>query len=124
MPDSKAPHASRRQALKLLSAAPMLPLGGIAFLTACGGGGGGSAGFPPIAPAPVPAPAPAPGYVSAEFTGMAAPSLSKPEAIATTTVGSTLKIAFDDGSAQEFRLAYQPFFITGDAVPTARAARS
>ena len=119
MTDSKAPRASRREALKLLSSAPLLPLGGFAFLSACGGGGGGSAGFPPIAPPPAPAPAPAPaaGYVSTEFVGMAAPSLAKPAAMATTTVDSTLKIAFDDGSTQEFKLAYQPFFLTGDAVP-------
>ena len=72
---TKAPSASRRHALKLMSAAPMLPLGGVAFLTACGGGGDGAQGFLPIAPAPAPpAPAPAPvpaNFVSAEFTGMA-----------------------------------------------------
>jgi secreted PhoX family phosphatase len=121
MTDSiKAPGASRRHALKLLGAAPMLPLGGAAFLTACGGGGGGGNGVPflPVAPpaaAPAPAPAPA-NYVSAEFTGMPAPSLAKASDMATTTVGSTLKVSFDNGSSTEYKLAYQPFFMTGDRV--------
>jgi secreted PhoX family phosphatase len=121
MTDSiKAPGASRRHALKLLGAAPMLPLGGAAFLTACGGGGGGGNGVPflPVAPpaaAPAPAPAPA-NYVSAEFTGMPAPSLAKASDMATTTVGSTLKVSFDNGSSTEYKLAYQPFFMTGDMV--------
>lgn len=123
MTDStRTPTASRRHALKLLGAAPMLPLGGVAFLTACGGGGGGGQAFPPItlppAAAPAPAPAPAPAkFVSAEFTGMSAPTLSTPDAMATTTVGSTLKVSFDNGSSTEYKLAYQPFFLTGDMVP-------
>jgi hypothetical protein len=54
---TKAPTASRRHALKLLGAAPMLPLGGVAFLTACGGGGGGGQAFPPIVLPPAPPPA-------------------------------------------------------------------
>ena len=112
MSETAAPRASRRQALKFLSAAPMLPLGGVAFLTACGGGGDDSP-----APAPVPAPAPKPNYVSATFTGMAAPALSDAAAMATTSVGSTLKIAYDDGSSTDYALSYKPFFITGDRVP-------
>ncbi|MGJ7556600.1 PhoX family protein [Variovorax sp. RB3P1] len=128
MTDStKAPGASRRHALKLLGAAPMLPLGGLAFLTACGGGSGGGQTFLPVAPAPspspAPAPAPAPNFVSAEFTGMAAPTLADPAAMATTTVGSTLKIAFDNGSSTEYKLAYQPFFLTGDLVPDGKGGK-
>lgn len=125
MSDSKAFLASRRMALKLFSA-PLLPLGGAALLAACGGGGGN--GFPliPGTPAPAPAPGPAPtptptptpipNYVSATFSSMAAPTLANPAAMATTTVGSTLKVAYDDGSATDYQLAYQPFFITGDMV--------
>lgn len=112
MSEIAAPRASRRQALKFLSAAPMLPLGGVAFLTACGGGGDSST----PAPAPAPAPAPKPNYVSATFTGMAAPALSDSAAMATTSVGSSLKIAYDDGSSTNYALAYKPFFITGDMV--------
>ncbi|MDM0115305.1 DUF839 domain-containing protein [Variovorax sp. J22R133] len=105
--------ASRRQALKLFTA-PLLPLGGAALLTACGGGSNAAA------PAPAPAPAPAsakPNYVSATFSNMAAPSLADAAAMATTTVGSTLKVSFDDGSSKEYKLAYHPFFLTGDKVP-------
>ena len=121
MSDSKAKSvASRRHALKLLGAAPMLPLGGLAFLTACGGGGGGGTSFPIIPPAPAPSPAPAPApavnFVSAEFTGMAAPTLAAAAKMATTTVESTLKVSFDNGSSTEYKLAYQPFFLTGDMV--------
>ncbi|RQO39919.1 alkaline phosphatase [Variovorax sp. KBW07] len=112
---SKAPSASRRHALKLLGAAPMLPLGGVAFLTACGGGGNGTTFFPPIVPPPAP-PAPPANFVSAEFTGMAAPTLSDAAAMATTTVGSTFKVSFDNGTSTEYKLAYQPFFKTGDMV--------
>ena len=119
MSETVAPRASRRQALKFLSAAPMLPLGGVAFLTACGGGSDDPAPTPAPAPAPSPAPAPAPkpNYVSATFTGMAAPALSDSAAMATTSVGSTLKITYDNGTSTDYALAYKPFFITGDRVP-------
>ncbi len=130
MTDStKAPVASRRHALKLLGAAPMLPLGGLAFLTACGGGGDGAQTFLPVTPAPAPSPAPAPApapvpnYVSAEFTGMAAPTLADAAAMATTTVGSTLKVSFDNGSSTEYKLAYQPFFLTGDMVSDGKGGK-
>ncbi|MGF6350401.1 PhoX family protein [Variovorax sp. W2I14] len=128
MSDSKAQSgASRRHALKLLGAAPMLPLGGLAFLTACGGGGGGGTSFPFIPPAPAPSPAPAPApaanFVSAEFGSMAAPSLADAAAMATTTVGSTLKVSFDNGSSTEYKLAYQPFFLTGDMVSDGKGGK-
>ncbi|RYZ13378.1 MAG: DUF839 domain-containing protein [Comamonadaceae bacterium] len=112
MSDSAAFRASRRQALKLF-AAPLLPLGGAAFLTACGGGSDNGVVFPPVAPAPAPAPA---AYASTSFTGMAAPSLSNPSAMATTTVGSSMQIAYADGSTKDYKLAFQPFFLTGDMV--------
>ncbi|MES3000122.1 MAG: alkaline phosphatase PhoX [Pseudomonadota bacterium] len=108
MSQNPAHSATRRQLLKFLGSAPMLPLGGTAFLTACGGGEDAIA---------APVMAPAANFVSAEFTGMAAPTLANPAAMATTTVGSAIKMAFDDGTSQEYRLAYKPFFITGDQVP-------
>ncbi|RZI66158.1 MAG: DUF839 domain-containing protein [Variovorax sp.] len=123
MSETAAPRASRRQALKFLSAAPMLPLGGVAFLTACGGGGSDDpapAPAPAPAPSPAPTPAPKPNYVSATFTGMAAPALSDSAAMATTSVGSSLKISYDDGSSTDYKLAYKPFFITGDMVPNGK----
>jgi secreted PhoX family phosphatase len=108
--ESSTFNPSRRKALSLF-AAPLLPLGGAALLTACGGGGDDAMA------APAPAPAPAPNYVSATFTGMAAPTLANAAAMATTTVGSTLKISYDNGTAIEYKLAYKPFFVTGDMVP-------
>ena len=92
MSDSNAPKASRRLALKLFSA-PLFPLGGAALLTACGGGNDDApAPAPAASPAPAPAPIPVRNYVSATFSGMAAPTLATPAAMATTTVGSTLRI--------------------------------
>ncbi|MFT4268352.1 MAG: DUF839 domain-containing protein [Xenophilus sp.] len=113
MPHPHAPQASRptrRQALKLLSAAPMLPLGGAALLSACGGG----------VPAPPTTPAASATCVSVEFTGMAAPGAADPVALATTTVGSSLTVNFSDGDSRTYALAYQPFFLTGQAVPDGR----
>ncbi|MGO4325882.1 PhoX family phosphatase [Cupriavidus sp. 2TAF22] len=108
------PDASRRKALKLLAGAPMLPLGigATALLVGCGGESDAVA-----APAPAPTPATPASFTTAEFTGMAAPNLANPAAMATTTVGSSLKVSFSDGSSQVYKLAYQPFFITGDQVP-------
>lgn len=110
------PDASRRKALKFLAGAPMLPLGlgATAFLVGCGGDGDAIA-----APAPAPTPVTPAGatFTTAEFTGMAAPTLNNAAAMATTTVGSSLKVSFSDGSSQTYKLAYQPFFVTGDMVP-------
>src|SRR5580765_3834917 len=79
---------SRRRLLKLFAGAPMLPLtmtGGSAFATAllagCGGGDDD-----------------APSYASASFTGMAAPTLAAPAAMATTSVGSSMKVTLSDRS--------------------------
>ncbi|GLU34940.1 alkaline phosphatase [Trinickia caryophylli] len=48
---------------------------------------------------------------------MSAPTLDTPAAMAKSTVGSSLSLAFSDGSTQAFPLSYQTFFTTGDAVP-------
>ena len=101
------PSLSRRTLLKALGGAPMLPLAGLSLtapLAACGGG----------SDAPPPAPV---SFASAEFQGMAAPSLADAAAMATTSVASSLDVHFSDGSTQTYQLAYQPFFTTGDAVP-------
>ncbi|MFM0737492.1 DUF839 domain-containing protein [Paraburkholderia xenovorans] len=100
---------SRRKALKLIVGAPMLPLGGLAtasMLTACGGSDDLATPAKPVA-----------NFVSAAFSGMAAPTLADPAAMATTTVGSTLTVQLSDGSSRAFKLAYHPFFVTGDTVP-------
>lgn len=91
----------RRQLVKLLGSVPMLPLaslGSSLALPACGGSG------------PT-------GLASASFTAMAAPSLTNPAAMATTSVCSALNIGYTDGSARSYKLGYQPFFLTGTQVP-------
>jgi uncharacterized protein len=101
------PNVSRRKALKLLVGAPMLPLGAFSVSTLLAGCGGDSAA----------APATSASFKSASFASMAAPSLTDAAAMATTTVGSTLSVTYSDGTTQAYKLAYQPFFVTGDMVP-------
>jgi secreted PhoX family phosphatase len=103
---------SRRNLLKMLSGMPMLPmasslsatsalLAGCGTLTGCGGGDTTTVS-------------------SVSFSSMAAPSLANPAAMATATVGSTLTVNFSDNTKLDFKLAYQPFFITGDQVPNGK----
>ncbi|MBP6893288.1 MAG: DUF839 domain-containing protein [Pseudacidovorax sp.] len=119
--DSTLSVPTRRKALKLFGTAPLLPLGGAALLTACGGGSDGNFNFAGVTPSPAPAPAPVPApaaqYVSTEFSSMPAPSLVKPAEMATTTTNSVMKVAFNDGSSVSYNLAYQPYFISGQMVP-------
>lgn len=96
---------SRRTALKFLATAPMLPLGALASSTLLSGCATGSG------------PAAAGNYMASSFTSMAAPSLADAAAMATTTVGSSLQVRLKDNSTQSYKLAYQPFFVTGDMVP-------
>ena len=101
----KNSQATRRQALKFLGTPLMLPLGGLgASLSLVGCGGDDDS------------PAPA-SFVSAAFKGMAAPDLSNAAAMATTSVASLLDVSLSSGATQSFKLAYQPFFMTGDQVP-------
>jgi len=93
---------SRRHALKLFAGMPLFPLAGTlsastALLAACGGGDDVV-------------------MKSVSFSSMAAPTLANPAAMATTTVGSTMTVNFSNDSKVEFKLAYQPFFVTGDLV--------
>lgn len=92
---------SRRNILKMLSAAPMLPLttgfAGSALLAGCGGGDDAR-------------------LIGVTFSSMAAPTLANPAAMATTTVGSVMSASFDDGTKADFKLSYAPFFITGNKV--------
>ena len=101
--------ASRRSALKFLATAPMLPLGAFAttsLLSGCATTAPSTAGF-----------------ASASFTGMAAPTLANPAAMATVAVGSTLNITYKDNTTQSYKLAYQPFFVTGDMVPDGKGGK-
>ena len=97
---------SRRRLLKFFAGAPVLPLGGsslaVSLLAGCGGGDDDT---------------PAATYVSSSFTGMAAPTLATPAAMATTSVGSSMSVAFSDGTTKSYKLAYHPFFATGEQVP-------
>jgi secreted PhoX family phosphatase len=102
---------SRRHLLKLLSSAPMLPLStslaGATLLTGCGGGDDAAAAtlVPTITLSGV------------SFSSTPAPTLATPAAMATTTVSSVMTATFSDASKVDFKLAYQPFFVTGDLVP-------
>jgi secreted PhoX family phosphatase len=105
---------SRRRLLRLLGVTPMLPLGAGtvgAMLAGCGGGGDG-----PVGTAPVQA-TPAVTLAGVSFSSMPAPSLAKAADMATTSVASTMSVTFSDSSKLDFKLSYQPFFITGDLVP-------
>ena len=94
--------SSRRHVLRLFAGAPMLPLASslsaAGLLTACGGDGDG------------------PAFKSVSFSSTPAPDLSNPTAMATTNVASVMTVNFDDGSKVDYKLAYQPFFITGNKV--------
>ena len=88
----------------------MLPfsstLAGSFFLAGCGGGDEAVAA--PIAPSAT--------LSGVSFSSMPAPTLANAAAMATTTVGSFMSVSFSDSSKLDFKLAYQPFFITGDMV--------
>lgn len=103
------PDTTRRHALKLFAGMPLLPLSGTlsassALLTACGGGDDVV-------------------MSSVSFSSMPAPSLASPAAMATTTVGSTMTVNFSDNSKLDFKLAYQPFFVTGDLVSNGKGGQ-
>ncbi|MBP6008544.1 MAG: DUF839 domain-containing protein [Rhodoferax sp.] len=101
---------SRRQALKFLASAPMLPLGALSVSSLVAGCATSATTASTAAQSAAP-------FASAVFTSMAAPSLANPAAMATTTVASSLQVTLKDGTTRAFKLAYQPFFITGDRVP-------
>ena len=100
-------HQSRRHFLQMLAGAPMLPLASslsaVTLLTGCNSGSDN-----PFLDKP--------SFNNVSFQSMAAPNMTNPAAMATTSVSSTLTTNFSDGSTQAWRLAYQPFFVTGDLV--------
>ncbi|WP_129140435.1 PhoX family protein [Modicisalibacter coralii] len=94
--------SNRRRLLGFMAGAPLLPLaGGLAGLTTSGSAL--AAGDVTLA--------------SVSFLPMPAPSLSNPAAMATTTIGSAMQLHMSDGTSRQVKLAYHPFFITGDRVP-------
>ncbi|HEV8392313.1 MAG TPA: alkaline phosphatase PhoX [Dongiaceae bacterium] len=101
---TRAIDTTRRNALKVIAGAPLLPLatsltGGATFLFGMDSAVAANA------------------VASANFISMPAPSLANAAAMATTTVGSTMAVKYADGKEQSFTLAYDPFFITGAKVP-------
>lgn len=94
---------SRRQALKMLSTIPMLPM---------------TSAFSTLAHAKSNA-----SFVSAEFVSMPAPSLMDPVQMADTAIGSALNITLSDKTTISYKLAYQPFFMTGDMVPDGKGGK-
>jgi uncharacterized protein len=99
---------SRRRLLQLLAGAPLLPLvtqtaGASLLLSACGGSSAASASAATLS--------------SVSFSSMAAPTLADAAAMASTSTQSVMTTTFSDASTVDFKLAYQPFFITGDMVP-------
>lgn len=102
---------SRRRLLQMFGAAPLLPLSGLsatAFLAGCGGGSN-DVNSPVIA-------APVATLGNVTFSNMAAPTLATAAAMSTMTVTGTMTATYSDTSTLNYKLAYQPFFITGDLV--------
>lgn len=99
---------SRRRVLQMLVSMPMLPLasslaGTGLMLAGCGDDSDAVA-------------ATALTLSGVSFSSMPAPTLVNAAAMATTTAGSVMSATFSDASKLDFKLAYQPFFITGDLV--------
>jgi hypothetical protein len=93
--------ATRRQTLKALAYAPLLPLAGSAASTLFSNAAAGAT----------------PEIASAKFIPMAAPGLDNPAAMASTTVASQMQLKYADGTERLFKLQYEPFFATGAEVP-------
>jgi hypothetical protein len=110
----KQPELSRRRLLQMLAGVPLLPLsslaGSSALLAGCGGNDGDSSGSAALAGSSAVA------LAGVSFSSTPAPTLATPAAMATITASSVMTATFSDASKLDFKLAYQPFFITGDMV--------
>ena len=119
-PMNPVPELSRRRLLQLFAAAPLLPLsalGSASLLTGCGGGNAAVAVIPAVPPV-------AATLSSVTFSSMPAPTLANAAAMATTSVGSVMTASFSDASKLDFKLAFQPFFITGDLVANGNGGKT
>jgi len=94
----------RRSFIKTIVGAPLLPFGGTGLAALLSSES--------LLAAQVNSP-----FKSAEFIPMDAPNLMNPEAMATTSVGSYLEITSQNNLKKTYKLAYEPFFMTGDIVP-------
>lgn len=101
---------TRRQALRLIASAPMLPLAG-------SGVSGMFAGATQAATKGMQ-------LASVSFTSMPAPNLSNPAAMARTEIGSAIELTYTNGVRKSYALAYEPFFITGQLVPDGKGAKT
>ena len=63
-------------------------------------------------------------FSSVSFSSMAAPALANAAAMATTSVGSVMTVNFSDNSKLDYKLAYQPFFVTGDLVADGKGGKT
>ena len=108
---SNTPNISRRSILQALSGVPLLPLSSVfagvgLTATACGGSSAAAT------------------LSSVTFSNMPAPTLANAAAMATTTVGSVMSVNFSDNSKLDYKLAYQPFFVTGDLVADGKGGKT
>ena len=106
---NNTPTLSRRNVIHFLAGAPLLPLAsslaGCSVLAACGGGDDAAK------------------LTGVSFSSMAAPTLANASSMATTLVGSTMTATYSDASKLDFKLAYQPFFVTGDLVADGKGGK-
>ncbi|MFD0667839.1 PhoX family protein [Ramlibacter sp. MAHUQ-53] len=106
---------TRRDLLKAAAGLPALPLLPLASLAGCA--------VPPASAVSPAAAVPAAALTGLRFTGMPAPTLAEPAAMASTTVGSRLQARFADGSVREWPLGYERLFATGQRVPDGRGGQ-
>ncbi len=98
------PDFARRRALQFIARTPLLPLASSPWLVA-------------LASCTNDSVTPEPNLTSTSFTGMAAPTLTNAADMATTSVSSSMVAKYSNGTTQNYRLAYEPFFTTGAQVP-------
>jgi uncharacterized protein len=108
---NSVPEMSRRRLLQMLAAAPLLPLSALADDRMLQWShGANDLALPSHAGIRTAT------LRSVSFSATPAPTLADAAAMATTTASSVLTANFSDASQLDFKLAYQPFFITGDMV--------
>ena len=109
---------TRREILTWLASVPFLPLGAMATSATLAGcnddNNNDTVVTPPVNPAKL---------KSATFTSMNAPTLANKAAMATTTVGSSLTVAWDDSTSTSYTLAYKSFFQTGNLVSDGKGGK-
>ena len=104
---------NRRGFLKVISAAPLLPLSSsITGVSAFLGGSISEVNAANLGKNAI--------FSSVAFSSMAAPNLANPAQMATTSTSSVMTVNYQDGSKVDYALAYEPFFLTGTMVPNGK----